>query len=90
MYDKKSLETEAKRRNVAEEIASLKKLKHPAIVKHITDFETPTRSCIVMEYAGKTSLQEHLKKRISGCLSVSESYSGNRVPRPISKASRWD
>jgi len=73
MYEKKSLVNETKRRNVEEEIANLKKLRHPAIVKYSTDFETSTRSCIVMEYAGKTSLLEHLKKRSSGCLSEIES-----------------
>lgn len=70
MYEMKSLENETRRRNVVEEVTNLKKLRHPSIVKYITDFETVSRSCIVMEYAGKTSLQEHLKKRSSGCLSV--------------------
>ena len=70
MYERKSLLNKTKLKNVQMEIQNLKKLNHHAIVKYVADFETDSRKCIVMEYAGKTSLAEHLKKRTAGCLSV--------------------
>lgn len=70
MYERKSLLNPTRLRNVQEEIQNLKRLNHQSIVKYVADFETNTRKCIVMEYAGKTSLSDFLKKRTAGCLSV--------------------
>lgn len=88
MYEKKSLSNQRKLKNVQEEIQNLKKLNHHSVVKYVSDFETTSRKCIVMEYAGKTSLYDFLKKRTAGCLSVVDVLLGNRGQRHLQETCR--
>ncbi|CAI2387511.1 unnamed protein product [Moneuplotes crassus] len=63
IYEKYKLTDAARRKSVSREIAIMKKISHPNIVKMITSFDNPHSIYIIMEHVKGRSLYRYLKER---------------------------
>jgi len=74
IYEKYKLTDPARRKSVTREIAIMKKISHPNIVRMITSFDNPHSIYIIMEHIKGKSLYQYLKEK-----------SGKRLPEDEAK-----
>lgn len=68
-YDRVKMMDPIKQKNYEEEVANLKELDHPNIIKLHEVIESRKKIALVMEYIGSNSLFEHIVENPKGKLS---------------------
>ena len=67
-YDRVKMMDPIKQRNLEEEVANLKELSHPNIIKLYQVIEGRKKLALIMEYIGSNSLFEHMIECAKGKL----------------------